>query len=267
MTFKVYKFKIKIGAQHLNFCDFRWTWSTFLDPAVFYSMARLKKLSVRNAPELQIFAVDTLMANTRLEEIHIRDNIKLKSISLDVFSHLPSLQVLNLSNISLRSLKPIEGSRFDQLAHLDISENPLDCNCTVRGLTVAGLARAKISCITHKDDLQADFMLTANSLFGDSSCLTPFTVKIVFLTSLVFILALVFTVSLTVQALYVNRKKKQEQELDSNSLLIRHVARVQLGTFSILPSWTYSKCKNINFFDHQKAILLFSKCNNYKLQL
>ena len=31
----------------------------FSDPAVFYSMARLKKLTVRNAPELEIFAVDT----------------------------------------------------------------------------------------------------------------------------------------------------------------------------------------------------------------
>ena len=58
---------------------------TSLDPAVFYSMSRLKKLSVTNAPELQIFAVDTLMANTRLEEIRIKDNVKLKSISLEVF--------------------------------------------------------------------------------------------------------------------------------------------------------------------------------------
>ena len=192
----------------------------FSDPAVFYSMARLKKLTVRNAPELEIFAVDTLMANTRLEAIHIIDNVKLKSISLDVFSHLPSLQLLDLSNNSLHSMKPIVSSRFTQLDKLDISENPLDCNCTVRGLMVAGLDRSKISCHTHKDDLQADFMLTANSLFGDNSCLTPFTIKIVFLTSLVLILGLLFTVSLTLQAFYIHRKKKQEAEQDSNSLLI-----------------------------------------------
>lgn len=69
---------------------------------------------------------------------------------------------------------------------------------------------------------QADFLLTANSLFGDSSCLTPFTIKLVFLTSLVLILGLLFGVSLTVQAIYVNRKKRQEmqEEQDSNSLLI-----------------------------------------------
>ena len=75
-------------------------------------MARLKKLTVRNAPELEIFAVDTLMANTRLEAIHIIDNVKLKSISLDVFSHLPSLQLLDLSNNSLHSMKPIGRSNF-----------------------------------------------------------------------------------------------------------------------------------------------------------
>ena len=183
-------------------------------------MARLKKLTVRNAPELEIFAVDTLMANTRLEAIHIIDNVKLKSISLDVFSHLPSLQLLDLSNNSLHSMKPIESSRFAQLDRLDISENPLDCNCTVRGLMVAGLDHSKIVCFTHKDDLQADFMLTANSLFGDNSCLTPFTIKIVFLTSLILILGLLFTVSLTLQAFYVHRKKKQEEQQDSNSLLI-----------------------------------------------
>ena len=183
-------------------------------------MARLKKLVVRNAPELEVFAVDTLMANTRLEAVHIIDNIKLKTISLEVFSHLPSLQILNLSNNSLRSLRPIEGSRFAQLDQLDLSENPLDCNCTVRALMVAGLDRAKITCLTHKDDLQADFMLTANSLFGDNSCLTPFTIKVVFLTSLILILGLLFSVSLTIQAFYVHRKKKQEQEQDSNSLLI-----------------------------------------------
>ena len=51
-------------------------------------------------------------------------------------------------------MKPIESSRFTQLDRLDISENPLDCNCTVRGLNVAGLDRSKIICFTHKDDLQ-----------------------------------------------------------------------------------------------------------------
>ena len=69
-----------------------------LDPAVFYSMSRLKVLYVSNAPHLEVFAVDTLMANTRLEEIHITDNPRLKSISLEVFSHLPSLSHLDLSN-------------------------------------------------------------------------------------------------------------------------------------------------------------------------
>ena len=184
----------------------------------FFSF-RLKKLSVKNAPELEVFAIDTLMANTRLEEVQIIDNPKLKTISLEVFSHLPSLQILDLSNNSLRTLVPIEGSRFAQLTQLDISENPLDCNCTVRSLTVAGLASQRILCITHKDDLQADFYLTANSLFGDSTCLTPFTIKLVFLTSLILILGLLFTVSLTVQAFYVNRKRRQEAQ-DANSLLI-----------------------------------------------
>lgn len=126
-------------------------------------MARLKKLVVRNAPSLEVFAVDTLMANTRLESVHIIDNVKLKSISLEVFSHLPSLQILNLSNNSLRSLKPIEGSRFAQLDQLDISENPLDCNCTVRGLILAGLDKAKVTCVTHKDDLQVRFQAKKGS--------------------------------------------------------------------------------------------------------
>ena len=69
-----------------------------LDPAVFYSMSRLKTLYVSNAPHLEVFAVDTLMANTRLEKIHITDNPRLRSISLEVFSHLPSLSHLDLNN-------------------------------------------------------------------------------------------------------------------------------------------------------------------------
>ena len=176
---------------------------------------------MKNAPELEVFAIDTLMANTRLEEVQIIDNPKLKTISLEVFSHLPSLQILDLSNNSLRTLVPIEGSRFAQLNQLDISENPLDCNCTVRSLAVAGLPSTRIQCITHKDDLQADFYLTANSLFGDSTCLTPFTIKLVFLTSLILILGLLFTVSLTIQAFYVSRKRRGRQEAqDANSLRI-----------------------------------------------
>lgn len=194
-----------------------------LDPAVFYSMSRLKKLSVRNAPLLEDFAIDTLMANTRLEEIAITDNVKLNSISLLVFSHLPSLRVLDLRNNSLRSLKPVEGSRFSQLDDLNISENPLDCNCTVRGLTLAGLDKAKITCFTRKDDLSADFMLTASSLFGsEATCLTPFTIKLVFMICLFLIFGLFFAISLTIQAFYVGRKKRQQElnEQDSNSLLI-----------------------------------------------
>jgi hypothetical protein len=123
----------------------------------------------------------------------------------------------------LRSVKPVEGTRFAQLDLLNISENPLDCNCTSRGLTVAGLESRKIICFTHKDDISADFMLTLNSLFDDVTCLTPFTIKLVFLTSLTLVLALLFTVSLTVQAIYFNRRKaKQEhdQEQESSSLLI-----------------------------------------------
>jgi Leucine-rich repeat (LRR) protein len=68
-----------------------------LDPAVFYSMSRLKSLSIQNCPQLDKIAVDTLMANTRLEEINITSNLKLETISLEVFSHLPSLRILNLS--------------------------------------------------------------------------------------------------------------------------------------------------------------------------
>ena len=122
---------------------------------------------------------------------------------------------------SLTHLKPVEGTRFAQLDVLNISENPLDCNCTVKGLIVAGLDPSKIICYTHKNDLEANFILSANSLFGESSCLTPFTIKLVFMVGLILVLGLFFTVSLTIQAIYVNRKrKKEEEELDSNSLLI-----------------------------------------------
>ena len=100
---------------------------------------------------------------------------------------------------SLTHLKPVEGTRFAQLDILNISENPLDCNCTVKGLIVAGLDPLKIICYTHKNDLEANFILSAHSLFGDASCLTPFTIKLVFMVGLILILGLFFTVSLTIQ--------------------------------------------------------------------
>ena len=108
-------------------------------------------------------------------------------------------------NFSLTHLKPVEGTRFAQLDVLNISENPLDCNCTVKGLIVAGLDPLKIICYTHKNDLGANFILSANSLFGDASCLTPFTIKLVFMVGLILVLGMFFIVSLTIQALYVNR--------------------------------------------------------------
>lgn len=211
-----------------------------LDPAVFYSMARLKRLSVSSASELNEIAIDTWMANTQLEQVDINSNAKLTAISLEVFAHLPSLRTLSLRNNSLRQVYPVEGSRLNQLELLDISENPLDCNCTMRSLTVAGLKADQLVCHTSKDDMAADFLLTANTLFGDVSCLTPFTVKLLFLAAFTLVLILLFSVSLTVQAVYFSRKKRQSQQQLLISLPTNKIVTSDLNSLnssSMLNAW------------------------------
>ena len=124
--------------------------------------------------------------------------------SLILNTSTTSKYIFHFIIFSLTHLKPVEGTRFAQLDILNISENPLDCNCTVKGLIVAGLDPLKIICYTHKNDLEANFILSAHSLFGDASCLTPFTIKLVFMVGLILILGLFFTVSLTIQVIKYN---------------------------------------------------------------
>ena len=113
----------------------------------------------------------------------------------------------------------MEGTRFAQLDILNISENPLDCNCTVKGLIVAGLDPLKIICYTHKNDLEANFILSAHSLFGDASCLTPFTIKLVFMVGLILILGLFFTVSLTIQVITIRCSLQHQNVMNLADLL------------------------------------------------
>jgi hypothetical protein len=71
--------------------------------------------------------------------IHKNQLQKLEEVSLDAFAHLQHLKQLSLNNNSLLSISTdkkadVGGRRFAASVSIDLSNNPLDCNCTLKSL-------------------------------------------------------------------------------------------------------------------------------------
>jgi hypothetical protein len=165
------------------------------------------------------------MANTVLERVEIRDNPQLEELSLEPFAHLQHLQYLLLNNNSLNSVvitnnnnnnKNVNNNnnnnnnrerQFAQLSELDISNNPLDCNCTLKSLSLL-LNPDQMTCHTTKSP--SDTFRIGNLLTGDLTCLSPHTVKVLFLGTLTVVIIAVVAISVVVHLIHFRRNQREE---------------------------------------------------------
>ena len=162
-----------------------------------------------HSPNLATVTQDAFMANTALERVEIRDNPKLEEISLDAFTHLFHLKHLSLNNNSLLSVyldRGINDSErlFSALSDMDISNNPLDCNCTLKSLSVY-LKPDRVKCHTNKSPI--DTFHLGNLLTGDLTCLSPHTVKVLFLGTLTVVIIAVVAISVVVHLVHFRRNQ------------------------------------------------------------
>ena len=152
------------------------------------------------------------MANTALEKMEICDNPKLEEISLNSFSHLLNLKHLILNNNSLLAVyldqNPDNADRhFLPSFEIDISNNPLDCNCTLKSLSTI-MKPEQIKCSTNKSPI--DTFHLGNLLTGDLTCLSPHTIKVLFLGTLTVVIIAVVAISVIVHLIHFRRNRKQQ---------------------------------------------------------
>ena len=169
-------------------------------------------LQVSHSPNLAIITPDAFMANTALEKMEICDNPKLEEISLNSFSHLLNLKHLILNNNSLLAVyldqNPDNADRhFLPSFEIDISNNPLDCNCTLKSLSTI-MKPEQIKCSTNKSPI--DTFHLGNLLTGDLTCLSPHTIKVLFLGTLTVVIIAVVAISVIVHLIHFRRNRKQQ---------------------------------------------------------
>lgn len=110
----------------------------------FKSLFQLKFLRLSRLPRLSSIDARSFVDNIQLESIWITENLNLERLPTRVFHGNPNLNYVQMHGNSLATL---DASHFplDRLKALDISENPLNCNCSLLWLWVLVRLQTKAS--------------------------------------------------------------------------------------------------------------------------
>ncbi|XP_014255824.1 leucine-rich repeat-containing protein 4C-like [Cimex lectularius] len=102
-------------------------------PVAFQSLFQLKTLRLCKMPYMERIDSRAFVDNTRLEAVVIDDNLQLTRIPTRIFYRNSQLRYVSMKSNALTTL---DASHFplDQLRVLDLSDNPLYCNCSLHWL-------------------------------------------------------------------------------------------------------------------------------------
>ncbi|XP_037790513.1 chondroadherin-like protein [Penaeus monodon] len=121
---------------------------TALGEGAFRSLSRLVTLEVSRCPRLAALHPAALDSCVSLQSLTISHNPYIQHLPVRLLSALPRLHTLDLRANSLRSVS--EASMpWGSLARLDLRDNPLVCNCSIRWL--AALLRASNTSLAAPD--------------------------------------------------------------------------------------------------------------------
>ncbi|XP_028969078.1 insulin-like growth factor-binding protein complex acid labile subunit [Galendromus occidentalis] len=107
-----------------------------LKERAFQHLRHLRTLSVESATELRSVDSNALIDNQQLESIVLSRNVRLKSLDSATFRPLSRLRSVNLRGNGLSHI-PVDllsAVSWDDLIELDLRDNPLVCNCSLRWL-------------------------------------------------------------------------------------------------------------------------------------
>lgn len=146
---------------------------------------------------------------------------------METFSTLPKLKSLLLVNNSLTTINFDKNSNFSQsrflsLEEMDLSNNPLDCNCTLKWLGPT-IRLELVKCMTNKQP--SDVFQLKNLLTGDLTCLSPHTLKVLLLGTLTFIIMTVVPISVAIHIIHIRRNRHDRfVKIENSSLFmsLRH---------------------------------------------
>lgn len=119
-----------------------------IDTASFDGLENLLTLEVSRSPNLEEVEPGALDGCSRLQSLTLSHNPRLKALPPGLFSHLTDLSNLDLRANGLESL-PEEEVPWRSLRRLEVRDNPLVCNCSLRWLAV--LLREVNTTLTSRD--------------------------------------------------------------------------------------------------------------------
>lgn len=104
-----------------------------IEPHAFQGLQNLRQLDISGAPVLERIAKGCLSDNLNLESLTISSNKRLTTIEDGAFAGLPNLRHLVLRDNAFTTFSESTVA-WPELRKIDVSENPLYCNCNLRWL-------------------------------------------------------------------------------------------------------------------------------------
>ncbi|KAF6205010.1 hypothetical protein GE061_019177 [Apolygus lucorum] len=140
---------LPIFPQNLHFLDISNNSLTTLHDEPFKSCSNLKTLYVQNNVELIEVDVDALKYLLNLTVLSLKGNKKLDHLPNGVFSHNDNLRELSLAGCNFKTLSPYFEPKFSSLKHVELYENPWECNPSIQwfqALSSSSVALSDVRC-------------------------------------------------------------------------------------------------------------------------